>query len=159
MSEKRVTFPVTGMTCANCASNIERAIKKLPGVREAHVNFATEEAAISFDPEEIQIHDLAAGIQNAGYGVAKATIEFPVTGMTCANCAMTIEKTLHKKVPGILRASVNFAAERAFVEYIPSLTDPDGMMDAIENAGYGAIRPDDTGDDDAELAARKAEIR
>ncbi|MCP4668444.1 MAG: copper-translocating P-type ATPase, partial [Deltaproteobacteria bacterium] len=159
MSEKRVTFPVTGMTCANCASNIERAIKKLPGVREANVNFATEEAAISFDPEEIQIHNLAAGIQDAGYGVARATVEFPVTGMTCANCAMTIEKTLRKKVPGILRASVNFAAERAFVEYIPSLTDPDGMMDAIEQAGYGAIRPDDTGDDDAELAARKAEIR
>ncbi len=159
MSEKRVTLPLTGMTCANCASNIERAVKKLPGVREANVNFATEEAAISFEPEEIQVNDLAGKIHDAGYGVAKATVEFPITGMTCANCAMTIERTLKKKVPGVLRASVNFAAERAFVEYIPSITNPDGIIDAIEKAGYGAIRPDDIADDDAELAARNAEIR
>ena len=159
MSEKRVTLPLTGMTCANCASNIERAVKKLPGVREANVNFATEEAAISFEPEEIQVNDLAGKIHDAGYGVAKASVEFPVTGMTCANCAMTIERTLKKKVPGVLRASVNFAAERAFVEYIPSITNLDGIIDAIEKAGYGVIRPDDIVDDDAELAARNAEIR
>jgi len=158
MSEKRVAIPVTGMTCANCASNIERAVKKLPGVSDVNVNFATEEAAISFEPEEIQVNDLAGKIHDAGYGVAKATVEFPVTGMTCANCAMTIERTLKKKVPGVLRASVNFAAERTFVEYIPSITNPDGIIDAIEKAGYGAIRPDDIVDDDAELAARNAEI-
>ncbi len=160
MSEKTVTLPVTGMTCANCALNIERNVKKLPGVKEANVNFATEQAAISFDSDEIQIGDLVEKIHDVGYGVAKATIEFPVTGMTCANCAMTIERTLKKKVPGVVHASVNFAAERALVEYIPTMTNTDEMITAIEKAGYGAIRPDEgLEDEDAEMAARRAEIR
>ena len=59
-----------------------------------------------------------------------------------------------------MNASVNFASERARVEYIPSLTGLDEMIQAIEKAGYGAIRPDDTLEgDDAELQARRAEIR
>jgi len=160
MSEKNVTLPVTGMTCANCALNIERNVKKLPGVKEANVNFASEQAAISFDAEQTNIDDVVKKIQDAGYGVAKATVEFPVTGMTCANCALTIERTLNKKVPGVVQASVNFAAERAHVEYLPSVTDADEMIAAIEKAGYGAIRPDEALEgDDAELAARRAEIR
>ena len=160
MAEKNVTIPVTGMSCANCALNIERGVKKLPGVLETSVNFAAEQASISFDPSELQVRDLVEKIHDAGYGVPKTSVEFPITGMTCANCAMTIERTLNKKVPGVLSASVNFAAERVLVEYVPTLTGPDEMIAAIEKAGYGAIRPDDSVEaEDAELAARKAEIR
>jgi Cu+-exporting ATPase len=160
LSEENVTLPVTGMTCANCALNIERNVKKLAGVKEANVNFASEQASIAFESDQIQTEDIIKKIQDAGYGVAKATVEIPVTGMTCANCAMTIERTLNKKVPGVVGASVNFAAERAHVEYIPSMTNLDEMIAAIEKAGYGAIRPDDTLEgEDAELAARRAEIK
>jgi Cu+-exporting ATPase len=160
MPDKNITIPVTGMTCANCALNIERGIKKLAGITEANVNFATEQASVSFDPDEIQIQDVVEKIHDAGYGVPKATVEFPVTGMTCANCALTIERTLKKRVPGVVSASVNFASERARVEYIPSVATIDDMIAAIEKAGYGAIRPDEVlGDEDAELAARNAEIQ
>jgi len=64
------------MRCANCALNIEREVKKLPGVKEANVNFATEQAAISFDSDEIQIKDLIDKIRDAGYGVPKASPTF-----------------------------------------------------------------------------------
>ena len=148
------------MSCVNCALNIERNVKKLQGVTDANVNFATEQAVISYDSNEIAIKDLVKNIVDAGYGVAKATVEIPVTGMTCANCAATVERTLNKKVPGVVKASVNFATERAHVEYIPSLTDIDEMIGAIEKTGYGAIRPDETMEvEDVELAARKAEIK
>ena len=160
MPDKNITIPVTGMTCANCALNIERGIKKLSGITEANVNFATEQASVSFDSDEIQIQDVVEKIHDAGYGVPKATVELPVTGMTCANCALTIERTLKKRVPGVVSASVNFASERARVEYIPSVATIDDMIAAIEKAGYGAIRPDEVlGDEDAELAARNAEIQ
>ena len=160
MAEKNINIPITGMSCANCALAIERTVKKLPGVKTASVNFATEEASLSFDPDEVQLEKLVEKIQDAGYGVAKATADIPVTGMTCANCAMTIERTLKKKVPGVVNASVNFASERARVEYIPSLTSLDEMIQAIEKAGYGAIRPDDALEgEDAELQARRAEIK
>lgn len=160
MPDKNITIPVTGMTCANCALNIERGIKELSGITEANVNFATEQASVSFDPDEIQIQDVVEKIHDAGYGVPKATLEFPITGMTCANCAMTVERTLKKRVPGVVSASVNFASERARVEYIPSVATIDDMIAAIEKAGYGAIRPDEVlGDEDPEVAARNAEIQ
>ncbi len=160
MSEKNVTIPVTGMTCASCALNVERNVKKLAGIKEANVNFATEQAAIAFDPREVQLHKVTSSIQDAGYGVATANIEFAVTGMSCANCAMDIERTLKKKVFGVVKASVNFATERAFVEYIPTIATLDDIIVAIEKAGFGAIRPDETATaDDAEFAARRREIK
>jgi len=159
MADKRVNIPVTGMTCANCAMNIERALKKLPGVKEANVNFASEQASVSIDPEAVQVERVIEKIQDAGYGVARATAEIPITGMTCANCAMTVERTLKKKVPGVVDASVNFASERARVEYVPTLATMDDLIQAIEKAGYGALRPDDALEEDAEMKARRAEIR
>jgi Cu+-exporting ATPase len=90
--------------------------------------------------------------------MAEKKITIPITGMSCANCAMTIERALKKKVPGVKGASVNFANERAFVEYLPSVTDIDKIVAAIEKAGYGAILPREELED-AELAAREAEIR
>ncbi|MBN1847786.1 MAG: copper-translocating P-type ATPase [Deltaproteobacteria bacterium] len=160
MAENRITLPITGMTCANCAMNIERNVKKLPGVQGANVNFATEQASVTFDPEKTPVADILEKIHDIGYGVAKTTIDLPITGMTCANCAMTVERTLKKKVPGVTDASVNFATERARVEYIPALTSVDEMIKSLEKAGYGAIRIDDIPDaEDAESAARKAEIK
>jgi len=160
MSDENVTLPVTGMTCANCALTIQRSLKKVTGVKEANVNFATEQASVSFDIDQVQIKGLTNKIHDAGYGVVTATVEIPLTGMTCANCAMTIERTLSKKVPGVVKASVNFATERAHVEYIPTITTIDDMIAAIEKAGYGAIRPDELIEgEDTELAARKAEIQ
>jgi len=148
------------MTCANCAMNIERTLKKLPGVTQADVNFASEQASISFDPETVKVDRLVEKIKDAGYGVAQASAEIPITGMTCANCAMTVERTLKKKVPGVVDASVNFASERARVRYIPSLATMDDIIHAIEAAGYGAVRPDEALEgEDAEMQARRAEIR
>jgi Cu+-exporting ATPase len=90
--------------------------------------------------------------------MAENKITLPITGMSCANCAMTIERVLKKKVPGVIQASVNFATERAFVEFNPTVTDIDKIIAAIEKAGYGAIMLEGT-IEDAELAAREAETR
>jgi len=160
MPEKNIAIPITGMTCANCALNIKRSVKKLPGVTEAEVNFGTDRASISFEPQQINLEKIVAKIRDTGYGVVTTTVDLPITGMTCANCAINVERALKKKVPGIIQASVNFATERAFVEYIPTIATVDEIVAAIEEAGYGAIRPDDRTDaGDAELAARTAEVR
>ena len=89
--------------------------------------------------------------------MSETELTLPITGMTCANCALAVERSL-RKVPGVLQTTVNFATERARVEYVPGLTSVDQMIEAIERAGYGVVRP--TGDsEDAELEARQAEIR
>jgi Cu+-exporting ATPase len=147
------------MTCANCALNIERNLKKLQGVEDTNVNFASEQASVSFDPHKIHIDDLIKKIEDAGYGIAAAKVELPITGMTCANCAMNIERTLNKKVPGVVQASVNFASERAAVQYLANLTSVEEIIAAIRQAGYDAIPPEEIGEaEDIEQRARRAEI-
>jgi len=159
MASGNVTLPITGMTCANCALNIERNLKKLQGVEDTRVNFASEQASVSFDPEKIKVDDLIKKIEDAGYGIATAKVELPVTGMTCANCAMNIERALNKKVAGVVQASVNFASERAAVQYLPNLTNVEEIIAAIRQAGYDAIPPEETGEDeDVEQRARRLEI-
>ena len=159
MSEQTVTLPLTGMTCVNCAANIERGFKKLGGIHDATVNFAAEQAMVSFDADQLGIADLVASVQRSGYNVPAAHVDLPITGMTCANCAANIERTLNKKVDGVLDAAVNFASERAAVEYLPDAVSVEDIVAAIEKAGYGAIAPDDTIDaEDAEHRARRAEI-
>mgnify|MGYP003932124417 CR=1 FL=1 len=160
MTTETISLPVTGMHCASCAQNIERSVKKLPGVDDTYVNFAGEQATVSFDPEQLSVDDVVGGIRKAGYGVPTAKVELAVTGMTCANCAANIERALNRKVTGVIEASVNFATERASAEYIPGLATVEDLVRAVEKAGYGAIAPDETGDEqDAEQAAREAEIR
>ncbi|MGD2272601.1 MAG: heavy metal translocating P-type ATPase, partial [Desulfobacterales bacterium] len=160
MTEQKITLPITGMTCANCALNIERGVKRLTGVDDASVNFAAEQAAVSFDPQQVQIRDVVEKINKSGYGVSTAKVELPLTGMTCANCAMNIERALNKKVAGVVSASVNFASERASIEYVPAVSTLNDIIAAIEKAGYGAIPPEaDTDEADAEQMARDAEIK
>jgi len=160
MAEHKIILPVIGMSCANCALNIERSVKKLEGVEDVNVNFAAEQAAVSFDPEQVNINDVVSKIKSSGYNVATTKVELPVTGMTCANCAMNIERALNKKVPGVVNASVNFATERVFVEYIANISNIDEIISAIKKAGYGVIPPDENAQgDDSEQAARDAEIK
>jgi P-type Cu+ transporter len=66
-----------------------------------------------------------------------ARITIPVTGMTCASCVRRVERTLSEK-EGVAEASVNFAAEKASVTYDPTTTNPDDLIGAITDAGYGA---------------------
>src|ERR687897_503563 len=66
-----------------------------------------------------------------------ARITIPVIGMTCASCVRRVEQTL-SKMEGVAEASVNFAAEKASVTYEPAATNPDDLIGAVRDAGYGA---------------------
>jgi len=159
MAYENVTLPVTGMSCANCALNIEKNLKKLQGVEDANVNFAAETASVLVDPAKVQLNDLVKMIQDAGYGIATAKVEIPIRGMTCANCAMNIERTLNKKVSGVVKSSVNFASERATIEYLPARTDLHTIVAAIQKAGFEAILADESEEEeDAEQKARRVEV-
>ena len=159
MANQRVTLPVTGMTCANCAANIERSVRKLGGVDAADVNFASEQLSMDIDDEQVDLNDIVGQVVKAGYGVAASKQDFAVRGMTCANCSATIERVLNQKVPGVISASVNFAAERASVDYLPSVTSTDQIIQAIKKAGYDASPIGEDSAEGAEEAAREAEVR
>lgn len=69
---KQLTLPITGMTCANCSATIERNLKKMPGVIDATVNYATERATVEFIPTLVNYGDLKQKITDVGYGVIEA---------------------------------------------------------------------------------------
>ena len=158
MTSQEITLPVTGMTCAMCVKNVERSLKRADGVAEVNVNLATERAKVQFDSGKLAASDLVARVEGAGYGVAAATIDLPITGMTCAMCQKNVSRAL-SKADGVISANVNLASEKATVSYLPGATSRRDLVVAVERAGYGVI---DTSAADApedqEAAARQAEI-
>ena len=93
------------------------------------------------------------GRLHAGRGMsAPAHVELPIEGMTCASCANRIERNLNK-LDGV-SASVNYATERATVDFDPGAVEPAALVAAIEAAGYRAELPPAAG---AEPAAAVAE--
>jgi P-type Cu+ transporter len=61
------TFALEGMTCASCAMSIEKALNKVPGVQEARVNLATEQATVTYDPAQTGIEQLVQKVDAVGY--------------------------------------------------------------------------------------------
>jgi Cu+-exporting ATPase len=66
-------------------------------------------------------------------------VDLPIEGMTCASCANRIERKLNK-LEGVT-ATVNFATEKASVDYDPATAGPEDLLGAVEAAGYGAALP------------------
>lgn len=135
------SYPIEGMTCASCASTVEKTAGKMTGVIEASVNLASEKLNIkveegAFDPEELQRQ-----IDASGYTVVMpqyVTKTFDVEGMTCASCSATVEKTT-SKLKGMESASVNLASERMKVTYNPLELSVRDISDAVDKAGYKAV--------------------
>ncbi len=140
MTLKQIDLPVTGMTCSSCVRTVERTLKQTDGVSEAVVNFATERASINYDPAQTDLSTLIQRIDGAGYGVAQATMELPITGMTCASCVRNVERAL-KKPAGVLEVNVNLATEKATVKYLPGSVRRSDLIGAVEASGLRRARP------------------
>ena len=132
------TLPVDGMTCASCATRVERAVRAVPGVAAASVNLATE--ALSVQGAAALTGAVAAAIERAGYAVARDMLTLQIEGMTCASCVSRVEKAL-AAVPGVLAASVNLATEQAQVTLAGRDADSGPLLAAVAKAGYTAQLP------------------
>jgi Cu+-exporting ATPase len=69
LTPQRLQLELEGITCASCATRIERKLNKLEGVQAA-VNYATEEATVNYDPRRVRVDDLIGAVEAAGYGAA-----------------------------------------------------------------------------------------
>ncbi|MFW6376680.1 MAG: copper ion binding protein, partial [archaeon] len=153
------------MSCANCSSTVSDAVTALDGVEEASVNYATDDASVTYDPDQVGLDEIFEAIAGSGYEPRSETITIAVTDMSCANCSEAVGNAL-EETTGVVDADVNFATDEAQVEYVPGAVSRSDLYDAIESAGYTPVR-DGEGEDggadgdveDRRDAARKEEIR
>jgi Cu+-exporting ATPase len=154
-----LVLPIVGMSCASCASTIQRGLSKLKGVDKADVNFAASRATVRFHPQLVKPGDVVDSVRKSGYEVRTASVDIPIQGMHCASCVRAIEKALQQK-EGILKASVNLADEKARVEYIPSLIGLGQIKKIIEQTGYRVLELPEEGElEDIEGKLRHEEYR
>ncbi|ABM48429.1 copper-translocating P-type ATPase [Burkholderia mallei] len=150
-------FDIAGMTCASCVGRVEKALAQVPGVVRATVNLATEKAAVDADADaHVDTARLIDAVKRAGYraspvsdtasalapspeiAAARTAIELDIAGMTCASCVGRVEKAL-AQVPGVARATVNLATEKATVDAdADAHVDTARLIDAVKRAGYRA---------------------
>ncbi|MEO4045989.1 heavy metal translocating P-type ATPase [Pseudomonas sp. CAU 1711] len=147
-------LPIRGMTCTSCAGRVERALGQVPGVQQSSVNLASEQARITAPRERLD--ELLAAVEQAGYSVPLQSLELNLGGMTCASCAGRIERAL-SGVPGVRRASVNLASERAHIEMLEG-TPGAALIAAVEDAGYSASLLDATPRQDPQAALRRERL-
>ena len=153
---KQLTLPITGMTCANCVATVERNLKKLDGVQSAVVNLSSERATVDFEPSKLQLTDVIARVNRAGYGVATGEADLIIKRLSDDNDARRLEKAL-VGLEGVLEAQVNYTTEKARVKYIPTIVTQAELRRAVAGAGFEAVELGGEAED-AEAKAREHEI-
>jgi Cu+-exporting ATPase len=158
MAEQELTLKIGGMSCASCVAHVEDALSQVPGVVDARVNFATEQASVLLDSSQIAPARLADAIADAGYEVVTEKVTLAIRGMSCASCVNHIEEAL-RGLNGVLKANVNFAAERAAVEYLPGAVDVPAIRQAVVEAGYEVLVSEEGKAIDNEKAAHETKVK
>jgi Cu+-exporting ATPase len=153
------SLSISGMTCAACAKAVERAAKKIAGVTEANVNFATEKLNISFEEAKVSLEEIKAAVDKAGYKVVSDAVSktLRIEGMTCAACAKAVERAA-KKLAGVTEANVNFATEKLNITYEPSQIKLSEIRRAVEKAGYKVLEEEAAVDTDKERKEQEISI-
>ncbi len=155
---RRLDVGIQGMSCASCVANVEHALSAVPGAKSVAVNLATERGTVEYDPGVTTPAALIGAVRDAGYMPTVSTATIPINGISCASCVATIESAL-SGLPGVVSASVNFATNRATINFVPAMVGVGELRQAIRDAGY---EPLDLGTDhaeDPERAAREREQR
>jgi Cu+-exporting ATPase len=156
-SLERIDLPITGMSCASCALKIEKGLASMDGVTKSSVNFASEKATVVFYPDQTGLLNLIDKVRDLGYGAAIEKITLPIQGMTCASCVNKVEKALGS-LKGVIHASVNFATERASVEYIPGMVGIREFKKAVQDAGYQVLEAKEEDIVEKERLVRETEL-
>lgn len=154
--EIQIILPITGMTCANCATTVERNLKKLDGVSDVVVNLASERAILNYEPG-VQNHEtIVRLIQRLGYDVAVGEADFVLRKLDEAHEEQRLRKGLGE-LGGVMSVSVGLASQNVRVKYIPTLINQKEICDHIVRLGFDITAAGEK-NLDVEQQARDAEI-
>ena len=154
-----IVLPVAGMTCAACVAKVEKALKRIEGVRDARVNLAAGSAGIQYDPRRTGPAEMAQAIRAIGYRVPWERSEFLVLGMMGTHCQAIIE-TAVGEMPGVVSVRVNLATDSVAVEYAGAVVAAAEIKKAIRGLGYQVSeKAEGESSLDREREARRREVR
>jgi len=142
-SSRHIRGRVSGMTCASCASRIERVTGQHPGVDKVAVNLATETMELDWNPDTVDLDALQSKIKKLGFDVdfekkhEPTKVSLSITGMHCAACSGRIERVLGKR-EGMLNVQVNLANESGTFVYDPEKIKLRDIREAITTLGFGS---------------------
>ncbi|MGW8312483.1 MAG: heavy metal translocating P-type ATPase, partial [Desulfuromonadales bacterium] len=175
-SQREITIPIYGMHCQKCVAKVSEALLTLEGVHGVEVSLQDQQGVVTVSDSGPSHDRLLQAVREAGFQTAPAAVVsapesipdtsatmpeqstssrtsiFVLQGMTCANCAQTIEKGI-SRMTGVSAANVNFAAEKLSVVYDPALVKSDQLIEKITDLGYRAVPEEAT-----DLAEGQAEL-
>jgi Cu2+-exporting ATPase len=141
-SKKIIYLPLEGVESEHCAMIVEKGLARVKGIEAPKVELNNRRAAISVSGEAA-VAEAVKAITDLGYGVPTMKTTFPVLGMSCASCAVSVESIV-KNEPGVVNASVNFATGNLNVEYLPNMTSTSKLQKAVQSVGYDLLIEDDS---------------
>jgi Cu+-exporting ATPase len=154
----RVELPVSGMGSEHCAGVVAEALKAVPGVAAVAVKLDAGRAFVDYDPGRTALPALISVVEQAGYGVDRATARIGIRDLRCASCVVFIEDQL-KATTGVVAASVNVGTQEAAVTYLPGRVNLATIREAIESVGYQTMTAPSEQPPDKEQAEREAEYK
>ncbi|MEO6289191.1 MAG: heavy metal translocating P-type ATPase [Ginsengibacter sp.] len=141
-TEEIIELPLSGVESEHCASMVDKELDKVTGIKDHTVELNNHKAVIVTEDEKA-ITNAVTAIRAIGYNVDTVKKNFPVSGLTCASCAISVASMLQSE-PGVINASVNFASSIASVEYIPGVADLNHFKTSIQSIGYDLTVEDTT---------------
>lgn len=166
-SESKAVYAVTGMTCSACAGSVEKAIKRLPGIKEAIVDVLNNRAQVLFYPSFVSVDTIRETIEDVGFQAtwindetkdgSNQVCRIRIRGMTCTSCSTTVESAL-QSIQGVQRAQVALATEEAEIYYNPKTMSYDQLVKAIEDTGFEAVVIS-TGEDRSKIQLKVEGVR
>ncbi|CAM3659807.1 copper-translocating P-type ATPase [Flavobacterium saliperosum S13] len=154
-NSKILTIPLEGVHSEHCALIVDDTLAKTDGVVTHKVELNNQQAKIEVDPKQFKLAQLTSTIRDLGYDITTVKKSFPVEGMTCASCAVSVESILSFE-EGIISSVVNYANATATVEYVPGIAKPENFKKAIQSIGYDLIITESESQED-EIAERHNE--
>ncbi|MFA6260669.1 MAG: heavy metal translocating P-type ATPase [Bacteroidia bacterium] len=131
-----IHLPLIDVESEHCARIVDNGLALVEGLKQHKVELNNNRAVIEVDPAKTNaVSNAVSKIRDLGYDVETVKETLPVTGMTCASCAISVESMLQAQ-PGVIHASVNVATNTVLVEYIPGAIAKEQMKIALQSVGY-----------------------
>lgn len=134
-SNKIYELPLVGVESEHCALIVDKGLATVKNINSHRVDLNNGKAIIEAPADAEILQYAVKSVQNLGYDIEYTKRQYPVIGMTCAACAASVESILQSE-PGVLKAGVNFATQTVQIEFIPSITEPISLKQALQGVGY-----------------------